>query len=94
MNKEELLAAVREHVNDDYWDDLEIPGYYVEEERKGGEGKGDHYHIVYKIFKGLEIYYVMATAYYSSYGGTEFSEGDVFFVEPFEKTVRDWKEVK
>lgn len=58
----------------------------------GGEGKGDHCHVVYKVTRGDESVFIKFDGYYSSYDGRDFNDG-FYFCEPYEKTVRDWRKV-
>lgn len=56
-------------------------------DQEGGEGEGDHYHIVFKIErKGYEDTYIKYVGHYSSWDGTEWY--DTFnVVRPKEITV-------
>lgn len=59
----------------------------------GGEGQGDTFYSIYKFTMndGLE-YFIKFSGWYASYNGAEFEEW--FFVEPYEKTIIDYKKVK
>lgn len=54
----------------------------------GGEGQGDHAHIVFKVVTvdGDEQYFKI-DGYYSSYDGTDWDGSDLFEVRPIERTV-------
>ena len=58
---------------------------YVDGEH-GGEGSAEHIWQVWQV--GNQ--YFMKTGYYMSYDGSNW-DGDLVEVEPFEKTVTDWK---
>jgi len=59
-------------------------------ETAGGEGEGDSAHIIFKI-RGRHF---MKTGYYASFDGFYWDDGRLFEVEPYEKTVTAWREVK
>lgn len=83
----------------DFWSEaydqgtLEIPGLgtakHIDGEH-GGEGSGEHIWQVWQIGDGESAQYFMKTGYYMSYDGSNW-DGDLIEVEPFEKTVTDWK---
>lgn len=97
-----VLNAYRESNEDEfrelvegYGDTVELEGVKFEvEDEFGGEGKGDHMHTVLKVTKNDNTAYIKFDAYYSSYDGGDFGDYDFDLVEPYEKTVRDWKKVK
>jgi hypothetical protein len=63
-------------------------------ERVGGEGEGDHKHIVFRItpmWTSVTRYF-KKNGYYSSYDGTDW-DGAFFEVEPVRKTVTVYEEV-
>jgi len=65
-------------------------------EQEGGEGEGENYHVVLLIKDkklGCEEYW-MHTAFYSSWEGTDWSEGDCFQVQEVEKTIFVYEAVK
>lgn len=106
ITRDQIEAALEEvgkgRVHDLEWsidEDVLYAGLKLEnEEQEGGEGQGDHYHIVTKVTnpETNEIVFIMHVGYYSSYDGASFDDGLLGFdiVEPYEKTVRDWKVVK
>ena len=61
------------------------------EDEFGGEGEGDSYWAVFSTTDstGTKQYWRI-DGYYASYDGGYY-DGDLYEVEPFEKTVRDWK---
>ena len=62
----------------------------------GGEGMGDHCYYVIKFTRKLDsedFVYVKFNGYYSSYDGKDYSCGKRYIVKPYEKTIRDWREV-
>lgn len=80
------------------WDDfneygkVEFEGIGTAEivETAGGEGEGDSAHIIFKIGDR----HFMKTGYYASFDGFYWDDGRLFEVEPYEKTVTAWREVK
>jgi hypothetical protein len=65
-------------------------------EEFGGEGMGDHCHYVIKFTRKSDLedfVYVQFNGYYDSYNGSDYSYGDRYIVEPYEKTVRAWRQV-
>lgn len=76
------------------WDGLEIEGVEIKQvEMKGGEGQGEHTHVVYEVSHDGLSYFIMMNGYYESYEGTDYSYAKAKEVVPYEKTVQDWKEV-
>lgn len=60
----------------------------------GGEGDGEHWHSVIKAESRSEpgkARYFYIPGYYASYDGTTIEYHDAYEVEPYEKTVIDWK---
>jgi hypothetical protein len=65
-------------------------------EQFGGEGKGDHCYYVIKFTRksdSEDFVYVQFNGYYSSYDGSDYSYGNSYIVEPYEKTIRAWRQV-
>ena len=57
-------------------------------EQVGGEGEGDHYHIVTSLTKDNKTTLIKHVGYYSSYNGVEFDGLDSYdIVEKKEKTI-------
>lgn len=98
MNKKEVIAVIEENVQRHGPYDLEfdIPDFKIKEiETKGGEGKGEHHHIVFQVSsKKYDTFFVKADGYYSSYEGTEYGDAHVYEVESYIKEVKDWRKVK
>jgi hypothetical protein len=72
-------------------------GRYIIEivDQVGGEGEGDHWHSVFKVsehYKPDRYFYI--PGYYASYNGTDIEWDDIYEVEPYEKTVTDWRAKK
>lgn len=62
------------------------------EERHGGrEGAGEEHWVVFYAKKGEEKRYFMVPGWYQSYNGSELEWSDLYEVEPYQKTVTDWK---
>ena len=62
----------------------------------GGEGMGDHCYYVIKFTRksdSEDFVYVQFNGHYSSHDGTDYSYGNRYIVEPYEKTIRAWREV-
>lgn len=102
ITREEILAALNEfnRVNDlDPWNIEEDRIYagglkLINEEQVGGEGQGEHYHLVTKVSRDDDVVYIKHDGYYDSWNGREFDGMDSFkIVEPYMKQVRDWKKV-
>jgi hypothetical protein len=65
-------------------------------EQFGGEGKGDHCYYVIKFTRKSDpedFVYVQFNGYYDSYNGSDYSYGNSYIVEPYEKTIRAWRQV-
>lgn len=87
----------------DFWHEAEdggpyvIPGFgtlaYVDGEH-GGEGSAEHIWQVWSVTddEGNKQYF-QKTGYYASYDGSNW-DGSLYEVEPFEKTVTAWRNVK
>lgn len=71
----------------------------AEEDNWGGEGEGSSIGYVYKFTnkETQEENFLMFSGYYESNNGSEWGSnygGNIMEVEPYQKTERDWKEVK
>lgn len=68
--------------------DVEDFGHIEVVETTGGEGQGDHAHIVFKLtdVDGNESFYKV-DGYYSSYDGVDWDGSDLYSVTPREKTI-------
>jgi hypothetical protein len=77
------------------WDEIDgydIPGFSERPkvvDRYGGEGQGDTLYVVFE----LEGRYFKFDGYYSSYDGYSWDDGHLYEVEPFEKTVTDYRPI-
>jgi hypothetical protein len=95
--------------NHSFWDEAEdqqteydLPGFddvkvtYVDGET-GGEGSAEHIWQVWRVVTKAgdldEVQYFKKTGYYASYDGSNW-DGSLYEVEPFEKTVTDWRTKK
>lgn len=67
---------------------------FVSVDGYGGEGKGDKYWGVFSLTKDGKTVYVMMSGSYASYDGPDLDSTYWTIVEPYEKTVRDWKNVR
>jgi len=101
VNAREVEQFLKDHVDEDeyynawsFWDyganEVEdVPGLGAVEviDNVGGEGQGDHVHLVFKVTspKG-GVRHFKIDGYYSSYEGTDW-DGVLYEVEPREKTV-------
>ena len=65
---------------------------YTHIDSYGGEGQGYEYWSVYEFTRDEDKVYVKFNGYYQSYNGSEYDE--YFFVEPKEKVVTEYVEVK
>lgn len=78
------------------WEELEgetvaVPGLGLVEvvENFGGEGQGEHMHLVFKVEHSGEwpsVKYYKVDGYYSSYGGSEW-DGNLYEVKPVQRMV-------
>ncbi len=98
MNKSEIIELIENKImHEGPYDYLfEIDNVkIIEIEMKGGEGQGEHHHVVFEVESpNFPKFFVKADGYYSSYGGTEYSDADVYEAESYMKEVKDWREVK
>lgn len=63
-------------------------------EQVGGEGKGDHCHLVIKVKKGKDFVHFKIDGYHNSYDGCNYdSSDDIYLVESYMKEVRDWRKI-
>ena len=93
---QEVVEFIESLLDEDYGDDWKTNGYSFEdishqitdevfceiqeEDREGGEGEGDYYHIVYRIKRdGYEDTFIKFVGHYSSWDG-------VYWYNPFEIT--------
>lgn len=93
--KEEVIKTFTNGALWDYFDEyrkVEFEGIGIAEmvEQEGGEGEGDHAHIIFKIGDR----HFMKTGYYSSMDGFYWDDGSLFEVEPYEATVIKYRKVK
>lgn len=93
--KREITNNGKDPEYDGVFDISSLKDFKVEEvAQKGGEDEGSEYYRVYKLSKDSDLMYVKISGYYNSYEGVDWSYGDVIEVEPYEKTVTDWRKVK
>jgi hypothetical protein len=68
--------------------ELEGIGHVEVIENVGGEGEGDHRHLVFHLTAADgDCQYFKLDGYYSSYGGTEWDSSDIYEVRPKQKTI-------
>lgn len=99
-SKTEVLGAFEDFFsNEGYsWDEFEytkqavisiegtdVPVKFVEGET-GGEGSGEYCYVILRVGEQ----YFRKEGYYSSYNGTDW-DGDFDEVEPYQKTITDYK---
>lgn len=71
--------------------EIEGLGTVTQIEVEGGEGEGDHYHVVFSITNALgETTNFRKEGHYSSYDGVDWDYGDFFEAFPVSRTVIDW----
>jgi hypothetical protein len=82
------------HSKDDVITDVEGLASLVVVESVGGEGQGDHCHVVLRAITNLnhEIYF-KKDGYYSSWDGMNWDEGDFYHVIPRLKTITVYDKV-
>lgn len=71
-------------------DELDIPefGKLSVIETVGGEGQGDHAHVVFKLVDAVgSVTYYKVDGYYSSYDGVDWDGSDLYSVQKREKTI-------
>lgn len=94
----ELLSENMSDASDSYsdtWKDPLFENFKVAQvEHYGGENKGSDYYNIFKLTDKdtKDEFFIKFDGYYQSYVGTEWQS--VAQVVPYEKTVKDWKEVK
>lgn len=99
----EIIDLLQENMSDavegpkysDVWEDPMFANFNSsQEDHYGGEGKGSDYWTIFKLTdkETNDEFFVKFDGYYASYHGTDWET--VSQVEPIEKTVKDWKEVK
>lgn len=68
-------------------------------EQVGGEGEGDHYHLVFEVildqvdFKSNVPVFFKIDGFYSSYDGVDFDEAELYRAEPRNKVVVEYDKV-
>lgn len=70
--------------------ELEGIGHVKVIDNVGGEGEGDHRHLVFQLTPtdgNEEVQYFKLDGYYSSYAGTEWDDSDLYEVRPKQKTI-------
>lgn len=89
LNKEDL---------EDSWLGVKCAGEcsewkFFHEQRYGGcEGDGEEHWIVFRAEKeGESTKYFKVPGWYQSYSGSELEWDNLHEVEPYERTIRDWK---
>lgn len=67
----------------------------VVESEGGGEGEGEHVHIVFRVtFPSGDVRYFKKEAYYASYDGITWDDGDFFEVAGHAKVVTLYERVR
>jgi hypothetical protein len=75
--------------------DFHFAGFIFEHiQQHGGEGQGDSYWVIFSVTKNDKTRYFKVDGWYASYSGHELEYGSFFEVEPYERTIKDWREVK
>jgi hypothetical protein len=96
MNKEEILEYItKKHREGDYWG-FENPKdvLITEIDREGGEGKGDYYHVVYKVtLPTQEQFFAKIVGYYNSWDGINWYYASAKEAKAVEKTITVYEEV-
>lgn len=68
--------------------DVEGFGHLQVIDTTGGEGQGDHAHIVFKLTEDdFTVRYYKVDGYYSSYDGVDWDGSDLYEVTPRERTI-------
>lgn len=107
MNKKKLIKIIEDWIEETESDTIDlrylsseekgilnINGVTIEtQDRFGGSGKGDNYWVVLKVTEENEQTYWMVPGWYNSTEGGTLEVEDLYQVEPFEKIVRDWREL-
>ena len=100
MTKQEIIEEIKRQIqngvplNHENPEEGTLLGVEIsEEDIWGGEGEGDHIGYVLKVTNNKDLFYVIVHGFYDSYNGSDYSYAAVHEVEPYMKTVRDWKSV-
>jgi hypothetical protein len=92
-----IEGDINEFLGEVDYDDNSFENFNFEVvEQFGGEGKGDHCYYVIKFTRksdSEDFVYVQFNGYYDSYNGSDYSYGNSYIVEPYEKTIRAWRQV-
>lgn len=79
--------------------EVSFPNFNVKcvDQQGGGEGEGEHWHAVLKVTSKADqtqsrFFYI--PGWYASYDGSTIEWSQMYEVEPYEKTVTDWRSVK
>ena len=92
-----IIGNINGFLNETIYEGVALEEFYFEViEDFGGEGQGDNCHYVIKFTRksdSEDFIYVKFNGYYSSYNGSDYSYGERYIVEPYEKTVRAWRRV-
>ena len=98
MSRKEVVDKIRELVQDNTspeYDIDKVMGYSVKcIEQEGGEGEGEHYRVVLELTKEDDKFLIMCTGYYNSYDGTDWTYGDVYECEAYDKVITAYREVQ
>lgn len=93
---ESLIADINKFLHETIHKDNPFENFNSEiTENFGGEGMGDRCYYVIKFTRksdSEDFVYVQFNGYYSSYDGKDYSYGNRYIVEPYEKTIRAWRE--
>lgn len=90
---QKLYNKYRDSVEQDkrkFTEENEIGEYEVVKEW-GGEGEGDRYGFILHFKK--HNWYLQAYGWYASYDGSDMSNSKWYFVEPYEKTIIDYRAI-
>jgi hypothetical protein len=95
MTKEQILEEIRDQlIKGGDWE-VKLNNKELEQmEQVGGEDQGTEYYVVWKIPGETRDMFVRASAHYTSYDGTDWSEAQIEFVEPYQKSITAWKTAK
>lgn len=100
MDKKLVLATIEAYFSSE--DLVDLPDYEMPKledykfenvENFGGEGQGDHAHVVFSVKHGNKEMFVKVDGYYDSYNGISWDDSP-YEVEPYEKTITAWRKVK
>lgn len=59
----------------------------------GCEGAGEEHFLVIKVTDNVDTQYFLIPGFYQSYDGRSIEVGNLYEVEPYEKTERDWRQI-